>query len=336
MRTVSSTTPGQPARLPGLRALHALLPRLWMALLALPLMAQDEGGEANLHLPNLDSATFLGGIGGRSLLMFGLVFCALGMVFGLIIYMRLKNMAVHKSMLEVSELIYETCKTYLLTQGKFLILLECFIGVIIVFYFGFLQGKPAFQVGVILLFSVIGIGGSYSVAAFGMRVNTFANSRAAFASLRGKAFPCYDIPLKAGMSIGMLLISVELIMMLIILLFIPGNLAGSCFIGFAIGESLGAAALRVAGGIFTKIADIGADLMKIVFKIKEDDVRNPGVIADCTGDNAGDSVGPSADGFETYGVTGVALISFIVLAVGMTMGADGKLTLGSGGTEIQA
>jgi K(+)-stimulated pyrophosphate-energized sodium pump len=224
-------------------------------------------------------------------------------------------MAVHKSMLEVSELIYETCKTYLATQGKFLILLECFIGVIIVFYFGFLQGFAAYKVAVILLFSIVGIGGSYSVAAFGMRVNTFANSRSAFASLRGKAFPCYDIPLQAGMSIGMLLISVELMMMLIILLFIPGDLAGPCFIGFAIGESLGAAALRVAGGIFTKIADIGADLMKIVFKIKEDDVRNPGVIADCTGDNAGDSVGPSADGFETYGVTGVALITFILLAV---------------------
>jgi K(+)-stimulated pyrophosphate-energized sodium pump len=306
VRTVSSIGRG---------AIRAFLPFLWMAMLALPLMAQGEGGEASLHLPNLDSATFLGGIGGRSLLMFGLIFCALGMVFGLIIYMRLKNMAVHKSMLEVSELIYETCKTYLATQGKFLILLECFIGVIIVFYFGFLQGKPALQVAIILLFSIIGIAGSYSVAAFGMRVNTFANSRAAFASLRGKAFPCYDIPLQAGMSIGMLLISVELIMMLIILLFIPGDLAGPCFIGFAIGESLGAAALRVAGGIFTKIADIGADLMKIVFKIKEDDVRNPGVIADCTGDNAGDSVGPSADGFETYGVTGVALITFILLAV---------------------
>jgi K(+)-stimulated pyrophosphate-energized sodium pump len=315
MRTVSSTTPGQAARLPVSRAVRAFSTLLWMALLALPLMAQGEGGEASLHLPNLDSATFLGGIGGRSLLMFGLIFCALGMVFGLIIYMRLKNMAVHKSMLEVSELIYETCKTYLLTQGKFLILLECFIGVIIVFYFGFLQGRPASEVAIILLFSVIGIGGSYSVAAFGMRVNTFANSRAAFASLRGKAFPCYDIPLQAGMSIGMLLISVALMMMLIILLFIPGGLAGVCFIGFAIGESLGAAALRVAGGIFTKIADIGADLMKIVFKIKEDDVRNPGVIADCTGDNAGDSVGPSADGFETYGVTGVALITFILLAV---------------------
>jgi K(+)-stimulated pyrophosphate-energized sodium pump len=298
------------------RAIRAFLPLLWIALLGAPLMAQDEGGEASLRLPSLDSARFLGdSIGGHALLMFGLVFCVLGMVFGLVIYMRLKNMAVHKSMLEVSELIYETCKTYLSTQGKFLILLECFIGVIIVFYFGFLQGRPALQVAIILLFSVIGIGGSYSVAAFGMRVNTFANSRAAFASLRGKAFPCYDIPLQAGMSIGMLLISVELIMMLIILLFIPGDLAGPCFIGFAIGESLGAAALRVAGGIFTKIADIGADLMKIVFKIKEDDVRNPGVIADCTGDNAGDSVGPSADGFETYGVTGVALITFILLAV---------------------
>jgi K(+)-stimulated pyrophosphate-energized sodium pump len=312
MRTGSST---KLRAVRSLRAIRAFLPLLWMALLALPLMAQGEGGEASLRLPNLDSATFLGGIGGRSLLMFGLIFCALGMVFGLVIYRRLKNMAVHKSMLEVSELIYETCKTYLATQGKFLILLECFIGVIIVFYFGFLQGRPAFEVAVILLFSIVGIGGSYSVAAFGMRVNTFANSRAAFASLRGKAFPCYDIPLQAGMSIGMLLISVELIMMLFILLFIPGDLAGPCFIGFAIGESLGAAALRVAGGIFTKIADIGADLMKIVFKIKEDDVRNPGVIADCTGDNAGDSVGPSADGFETYGVTGVALITFILLAV---------------------
>src|SRR5579862_2781062 len=312
MRTVSCM-PEKPAR-PAFRAWRAMLPLMSLALAGVPLMAQSESGEANLHLPDLDSATFLGGIGGRSLLMFGLIFCVLGMIFGLIIYNRLKNMAVHRSMLEVSELIYETCKTYLATQGKFLILLECFIGVIIVFYFGFLQNMPAYKVGIILLFSVIGISGSYGVAAFGMRVNTFANSRAAFASLRGKAFPCYDIPLQAGMSIGMLLISVELIMMLIILLFIPGDLAGPCFIGFAIGESLGAAALRVAGGIFTKIADIGADLMKIVFKIKEDDARNPGVIADCTGDNAGDSVGPSADGFETYGVTGVALITFILLA----------------------
>ncbi|HTT61520.1 MAG TPA: sodium-translocating pyrophosphatase [Bryobacteraceae bacterium] len=317
MRSVATTIPGQPARSKIFRAVRAFLPLLWLALLALPMMAQEEGGgEASLHLPDLNRARFLADrIGGHNLLLFGLIFCVLGMIFGLTIYMRLKHMAVHKSMLEVSELIYETCKTYLVTQGKFLILLECFIGVIIVFYFGFLQGRPALQVIIILLFSIIGIGGSYSVAAFGMRVNTFANSRAAFASLRGKAFPCYDIPLQAGMSIGMLLISVELIMMLIILLFVPGDLAGPCFIGFAIGESLGAAALRVAGGIFTKIADIGADLMKIVFKIKEDDVRNPGVIADCTGDNAGDSVGPSADGFETYGVTGVALITFILLAV---------------------
>ena len=316
MKAVPCTTPQPTARPVVFRTLRAVTPLLGMVLTGVPLMAQSEGGEANLHLPDLNSATFLNGsIGGRSLLMFGLIFCILGMVFGLIIYSRLKNMAVHKSMLEVSELIYETCKTYLATQGKFLILLECFIGVIIVFYFGFLKGLEAYRVGIILLFSIIGISGSYSVAAFGMRVNTFANSRAAFASLRGKAYPCYDIPLQAGMSIGMLLISVELIMMLIILLFIPGDLAGPCFIGFAIGESLGAAALRVAGGIFTKIADIGADLMKIVFKIKEDDVRNPGVIADCTGDNAGDSVGPSADGFETYGVTGVALITFILLAV---------------------
>jgi K(+)-stimulated pyrophosphate-energized sodium pump len=299
------------------RAFRAILPMLLLFLIAAPMMAQQHsgGGEANLILPDLDQATFLGGIGGRSLLMMGLLVSALGLVFGLVIYTRLKNMPVHSAMREVSELIYETCKTYLFTQGKFLLLLECFIGVIIVFYFGFLQGFEAFKVGIILLFSLIGISGSYLVAAFGMRVNTFANSRVAFASLRGMPFPCHDIPLQAGMSIGMLLISVELLIMLFILLFVPGNLAGPCFIGFAIGESLGAAALRVAGGIFTKIADIGSDLMKIVFKIKEDDARNPGVIADCTGDNAGDSVGPSADGFETYGVTGVALITFILLAV---------------------
>jgi K(+)-stimulated pyrophosphate-energized sodium pump len=295
--------------------LQAVLALLWLALLATPLGAQESGGEANLIIPNLDSATFLGGIGGRSLLMVGLVVSALGFLFGLMIFTRLRNMPVHSSMREVSELIYETCKTYLATQCKFLVLLEVFIAVIIVFYFGFLLHFEAYKVVIILLFSVVGIAGSFSVAAFGMRVNTFANSRAAFGSLTGKAFPCYDIPLQAGMSIGMMLVCVELLIMLFILLFVPGNLAGSCFIGFAIGESLGAAALRVAGGIFTKIADIGSDLMKIVFKIKEDDVRNPGVIADCTGDNAGDSVGPSADGFETYGVTGVALITFIILAV---------------------
>jgi K(+)-stimulated pyrophosphate-energized sodium pump len=297
-------------------AVRILLTLLTLAILAAPLMAQEQaGGEANLKLPNLDQATFLGGISGRTLLMGGLAISALGLVFGLLIFVRLKNMPVHASMREVSELIYETCKTYLATQAKFLMVLELFIAVIIVFYFGFLLSLEAYKVGIILIFSVIGISGSFSVAAFGMRVNTFANSRTAFAALTGKAYPCYDIPLQAGMSIGMLLVSVELLIMLFILLFIPGDLAGSCFIGFAIGESLGAAALRVAGGIFTKIADIGSDLMKIVFKIKEDDVRNPGVIADCTGDNAGDSVGPSADGFETYGVTGVALITFILLAV---------------------
>src|SRR5580698_5824399 len=295
---------------------RVLLTLLTLAILAAPLMAQEQaGGEVNLKLPNLDQATFLGGIGGRTLLMGGLAISALGLVFGLMIFVRLKNLAVHSSMREVSELIYETCKTYLATQAKFLMVLELFIAVIIVFYFGFLLSMEAYKVAIILAFSVIGISGSFSVAAFGMRVNTFANSRTAFAALTGKAYPCYDIPLQAGMSIGMLLVSVELLIMLFILLFIPGDLAGSCFIGFAIGESLGAAALRVAGGIFTKIADIGSDLMKIVFKIKEDDVRNPGVIADCTGDNAGDSVGPSADGFETYGVTGVALITFILLAV---------------------
>jgi K(+)-stimulated pyrophosphate-energized sodium pump len=284
--------------------------------LVAPVLAQEQGGgEANLKLPDLRIATFLNGIDGHTLLLAGLVVSALGLIFGLIIFTRLKNMPVNDAMRDVSELIYETCKTYLSTQGKFLMLLELFIAVIIVFYFGFLQGFEAYKVAIILVFSVVGIFGSFTVAAFGMRVNTFANSRTAFASLRGKAYPCYDIPLQAGMSIGMLLVSVELLIMLFILLFIPGDLAGSCFIGFAIGESLGAAALRVAGGIFTKIADIGSDLMKIVFKIKEDDARNPGVIADCTGDNAGDSVGPSADGFETYGVTGVALITFILLAV---------------------
>jgi K(+)-stimulated pyrophosphate-energized sodium pump len=273
------------------------------------------GGEANLIIPDLSQVSFLGGIHGRSLLMGGLVICALGLLFGLVFYGQLKKMAVHGSMLEISELIYETCKTYLITQGKFILILEVFIGLVILLYFGVLLQFAAMKVAIILLFSLVGIAGSYGVAWFGIRINTFANSRTAFASLRGKPFPCYSIPLKAGMSIGMLLISVELVIMLFILLFIPGDYAGPCFIGFAIGESLGAAALRIAGGIFTKIADIGADLMKIVFNVKEDDARNPGVIADCTGDNAGDSVGPSADGFETYGVTGVALISFIVLAV---------------------
>ncbi len=272
------------------------------------------GGEANLVLPDLDQVD-VGGYNGRTLLMGGMVVAALGIAFGLVILRQLKNLPVHRSMREVSELIYETCKTYLITQGKFLALLEIFIAVIIVLYFGLLSGLGVMRVAIILLFSVIGILGSYSVAWFGIRVNTYANSRTAFASLGGKPYPVYAIPLRSGMSVGMMLISVELLIMLFILLFIPRDYAGPCFIGFAIGESLGAAALRIAGGIFTKIADIGSDLMKIVFNIKEDDARNPGVIADCTGDNAGDSVGPSADGFETYGVTGVALITFIMLAV---------------------
>ncbi len=279
-----------------------------------PAPATHSGGEANLVLPDLGQVDFQG-INGRTLLMGGLGVCVLGLVFGLVIFTQLRNLPVHRSMLEISELIYETCKTYLITQGKFILLLEIFIGVIMLFYFGALQHFAPMKVAIILLFSLVGIAGSYGVAWFGIRVNTFANSRAAFAGLAGKPYPIYAIPLSAGMSIGMLLISVELFIMLCILLFIPGDYAGACFIGFAIGESLGAAALRIAGGIFTKIADIGADLMKIVFNIKEDDARNPGVIADCTGDNAGDSVGPSADGFETYGVTGVALISFILVAV---------------------
>ncbi len=289
---------------------------------AASLLAQtpgETGGEAALKVPDLSTVSFVFGMNGHNLLLIGIAFCVFGLLFGMAIYMRLKNLPVHRAMLDISELIYETCKTYLVTQGKFLMLLWAFIAVVIVMYFGWLApvpGKPiSTTLPIILAFSIIGMAGSYGVAWFGIRVNTFANSRTAFAALPGKPFPCYQIPLEAGMSIGMMLISVELLMMLIILLFIPGDYSGPCFIGFAIGESLGAAALRIAGGIFTKIADIGSDLMKIVFKIKEDDARNPGVIADCTGDNAGDSVGPSADGFETYGVTGVALITFILLGV---------------------
>src|SRR6266702_670554 len=284
--------------------------------LALSAAEHTGGGEANLILPDLSSVSFLG-LSGKGLLSIGILVSLAGLAFGLAISRQLKDLPVHRSMLEISELIYETCKTYLVTQAKFIAVLWAFIAVIMVAYFGFLTEphKSPGEVAVILLFSVIGILGSSGVAWFGIRVNTYANSRAAFASLRGKPFPTYAIPLKAGMSIGTMLISTELIIMLIILLFVPRDVAGPCFIGFAIGESLGASALRIAGGIFTKIADIGSDLMKIVFKIKEDDARNPGVIADCTGDNAGDSVGPSADGFETYGVTGVALITFILLGV---------------------
>ena len=299
------------------------------ALLLWPAAARAD--ESELNLPDLHSQVFFG-LHGDTLLTLGLLVTALGILFGLVIYAQLRRLPVHRAMLDVSNLIYETCKTYLLNQGRFILMLWVCIAVVIGFYFGYLRGGSAnlsppadaaalhqyskvVQVIVILAFSLIGIAGSYSVAWFGMRVNTFANSRTAFAALAGRARPVYAIPLRAGMSIGMVLISVELLLMLVILLFVPRTLAGPCFIGFAIGESLGAAALRVAGGIFTKIADIGADLMKIVFKIKEDDARNPGVIADCVGDNAGDSVGPTADGFETYGVTGVALITFILLAV---------------------
>ena len=289
-------------------------------------VVEHQGGEANLKLPDLNSAT-VGGFSGRTLFFGGIFVCVLGMLFGLRAYVNIKAMPAHSSMLEVSELIYETCKTYLVTQGRFLLILEAIIAVIIVLYFGVLQKMEAFRVVVILLFSAIGIAGSYGVAWFGVRINTLANSRTAFASLKGLAYPLHHIPLLAGMSIGMLLISVELMLMLMIFLFIPGDYAGPCFIGFAIGESLGAAALRIAGGIFTKIADIGSDLMKIAFNIKEDDARNPGVIADCAGDNAGDSVGPTADGFETYGVTGVALITYVLLAVRDPKGADNALSM---------
>jgi len=271
------------------------------------------GGEVNLRLPDLNQGDFLG-FTGHQILLSGLLVCVLGLLFGLWSYTRVKNLPVHRSMAEISAIIYETCKAYMVQQGKLLLVLLGFIGTVIVVYF-VLTGLEFPKILVILLFSLIGMAGSYAVAWFGIRINTLANSRTAFASLEGKAWPVVDIPLRAGMSVGMMLISVELLFMLAILLFIPADVAGACFLGFAIGESLGAAALRIAGGIFTKIADIGADLMKVVFKIKEDDARNPGVIADCTGDNAGDSVGPTADGFETYGVTGVALITFIVLAV---------------------
>jgi K(+)-stimulated pyrophosphate-energized sodium pump len=292
----------------------ALAVALMAPQMALAQSSEPPAGEANLKLPDFSQVQFLG-MGGRQLLMFGILFCFLGLLFGLAIYWHLKHLPVHKAIRAISHLIYETCKTYLITQGKFLLMLWVFIAVVIVLYFGVLLSYGVERVLIILMFSVIGMAGSYGVAWFGIRVNTYANSRTAFAALKGKPFPIYQIPLKSGMGIGMMLISVELLMMLIILLFIPGDYAGVCFIGFAIGESLGAAALRIAGGIFTKIADIGSDLMKIVFKIKEDDARNPGVIADCTGDNAGDSVGPTADGFETYGVTGVALITFILLGL---------------------
>ncbi len=301
-------------------AILRLLPLLPVLSFASIARAQEDaivhhgGGEASLVLPDLSSVMFLG-VPGTTLLWAGVGVCVAGLLFSGVIYGQLKALPVHESMGDVAHLIYETCKTYLVTQLKFLMRLWSLIAVVVVVYFGVLLDFPPGRVALIVAMSLLGMAGSAAVAWFGIRVNTFANARTAFASLEGKAYPVYAIPIKAGMSIGMLLISVELFLMLLILLVIPGDLAGSCFIGFAIGESLGAAALRIAGGIFTKIADIGSDLMKIVFKIKEDDARNPGVIADCVGDNAGDSVGPTADGFETYGVTGVALIAFILLAV---------------------
>jgi K(+)-stimulated pyrophosphate-energized sodium pump len=299
-----------------MRRKYAAVLTLLASLGVSPAWAQEAAhkSEIDLVLPDLSQVVMMG-TSGRTLLLIGLLVCVIGLLFGMWIYNQLRTMPVHKSMLEISELIYETCKTYLITQGKFILILELFIGTIMVVYFGVLRDMSVVKVATIILFSLIGIAGSYAVAWFGIRINTFANSRTAFAALEGRPYPCYAIPLKAGMSIGTLLISIELLLMLLVLLFVPRDMAYSCFIGFAIGESLGASALRIAGGIFTKIADIGSDLMKIVFNIKEDDARNPGVIADCTGDNAGDSVGPTADGFETYGVTGVALISFILLAV---------------------
>ena len=297
-----------------------------------------QASEIDLKIPLLDvEYNFWGhAVTGSQILLYGLIVCALGMLFGFYEFCKIKKMPAHKSMLNMASLIYETCKTYMKQQAVLLVILEAFIAVCIFYYFFFLNQTPLPMVMNILLWSVLGILGSFSVAWFGMRINTYANARTAFASLKGKAFPVMSLPLRSGMSIGVLLICVELVMMIIILLFIPRENAGACFIGFAIGESLGASALRICGGFFTKIADIGADLMKIIFKIDEDDARNPGVIADCTGDNAGDSVGPTADGFETYGVTGVALISFIVLAAGMSYTDNGSLALMADGIDIQA
>lgn len=274
-------------------------------------------GEADIKIPDLRSVAFdgLGGMTGITLMYLGIVICALGAVFGLVQYWQTKALPVHASMAAVSHTIWETCKTYLFTQGKFLAILWTLIAACMIYYFGVLSHMSAGHVVVILLASVLGILGSYGVAWFGIRINTVANSRAAFSALQGNPLATLFIPLRSGMSVGLLLVCVELFFMICILVFLPRDLVGPCFIGFAIGESLGASVLRICGGIFTKIADIGSDLMKIVFKLPEDDPKNPGVIADCTGDNAGDSVGPTADGFETYGVTGVALIAFLALAL---------------------
>jgi K(+)-stimulated pyrophosphate-energized sodium pump len=325
-----------------MRASQSKIWNVWRLLVAviLPIFSTSISfaNEANLHVPDLGiNVNFFGTqVLGTTILTGGILVGLLGIVFGLIEFTRIRNLKAHKSMLDISHIIYETCKTYLLQQGKFLILLEVFIGACMIYYFGVLSGFEASKVMLILLWSVLGILGSFGVAWFGIRINTYANSRTAFASLQGKPYPVMDIPLRAGMSIGVVLICVELIMMIVILLFVPRESAGACFLGFAIGESLGASALRICGGIFTKIADIASDLMKIVFNIKEDDARNPGVIADCTGDNAGDSVGPTADGFETYGVTGVALITFIILAVGTTVDSTGSHVATATGGPFQA
>ena len=294
--------------------------------------------EIDLNVPMLDVDYNIWGIdiNGAQILTYGLVICALGLVFGLYEFIKIKKMPAHESMLKISNLIYETCKTYMKQQAILLLILEAFIAVCIFYYFFYLNNTPLPKVMTVLGWSVLGILGSYTVAWFGMRINTYANSRTAFLSLKANPYNVQNLPLQSGMSIGVLLICVELIMMIIILLYVDRASAGACFIGFAIGESLGASALRICGGIFTKIADIGADLMKIIFRIDEDDARNPGVIADCTGDNAGDSVGPTADGFETYGVTGVALISFIVLATGMYYTSNGDLAMMGNGIDIQA
>jgi len=307
-------------------------------LVMLALMQGAYASEIDLRIPSLDVGYNIWGyaVTGSQILMYGIGICVLGMIFGFYEFIKIKKMPAHESMLNISNLIYETCKTYMKQQAKLLLLLEVFIAACIFYYFFYLSATPLPKVMTILGWSVLGILGSYAVAWFGMRINTYANSRTAFVSLKANPWSVMSLPLRSGMSIGVLLICVELIMMIIILLYVPRESAGACFIGFAIGESLGASALRICGGIFTKIADIGADLMKIIFKIDEDDARNPGVIADCTGDNAGDSVGPTADGFETYGVTGVALISFIVLAAGMMYAPNGDLTLMAGGVDIQA
>ena len=314
--------------------------KVFGALMLLPVLyfSPAYASEIDLHIPQMDVVFNIFGhpIEGTLLLSFGLAVCILGMFFGFISFTRIKQMPAHRSMLDVSETIYATCKTYMKQQAKLLLILECLIGACIFYYFYHLSHTPINKVLTILLWSVLGILGSYAVAWFGMRINTYANSRTSFASLKGKAYDVMLLPLRSGMSIGVLLICVELLMMIVILQYVPRSNAGACFIGFAIGESLGASVLRICGGVFTKIADIGADLMKIIFKIDEDDARNPGVIADCTGDNAGDSVGPTADGFETYGVTGVALISFIVLGVGMFVSGNGKLLPLENGISMQA